>query len=292
MSKPRLRKPSPALVISCIALFVALSGSSYAVIVLPKNSVGPKQIRANAVGPSEIKTNAVRSEEVLDGSLQAGDFAPGQLAAGSPGPPGPPGPQGPEGPPNPNADTLDGIDSTGFLRNGAVAGGRLAGTYPNPTIPGNSLTGSDINESTLAEVPSATNAGSVDGQSAATFNFKSIGPDSYKTLFTIGGLTMRAQCIGVSPGTDKIEFRASTTADNSFIWTSIDGVPVNGDWDVADGSPSASTDWFASTSDKTGVIVYRQGDTAPTNAASVVTVTLAWRTTSTSCETVGSAVGH
>ena len=39
--KRRLRAPSPALVISLIALFVALGGTSYAAInALPKNSVG------------------------------------------------------------------------------------------------------------------------------------------------------------------------------------------------------------------------------------------------------------
>jgi hypothetical protein len=35
--KRRLRTPSPALVISLIALFVALGGTSYAAIKLPRN---------------------------------------------------------------------------------------------------------------------------------------------------------------------------------------------------------------------------------------------------------------
>ena len=40
----RLR-PSPAMVVAFIALFVAISGSSYAVTRLPTNSVGPKQLK-------------------------------------------------------------------------------------------------------------------------------------------------------------------------------------------------------------------------------------------------------
>jgi hypothetical protein len=41
----RSRKPSPALVISLIALFVALGGTSYAATNLARNSVGTKQLK-------------------------------------------------------------------------------------------------------------------------------------------------------------------------------------------------------------------------------------------------------
>lgn len=41
---------SYANVVATLALFVALGGVSYAAIVLPANSVGPKQLRPNAVG--------------------------------------------------------------------------------------------------------------------------------------------------------------------------------------------------------------------------------------------------
>jgi hypothetical protein len=70
-------------VISCAALFVALGGTGYAVIVLPANSVGTKQ----------LKKNAVVSGKVRDGSLRAQDFAPGQI------PPGAQGAQGASGAP-------------------------------------------------------------------------------------------------------------------------------------------------------------------------------------------------
>ena len=74
--------------VSVVALFVALGGSSYAALALPKNSVGAR----------EIKTNGVTSKEVKNRSLRAGDFARGQLRAGPRGPAGPAGAAGERGP--------------------------------------------------------------------------------------------------------------------------------------------------------------------------------------------------
>jgi hypothetical protein len=80
----RLRPPSPALVIACLALAISLSGAAYAVsTALPRNSVGTAQ----------IKNNAVNSAKVKNASLRAVDFAPGQI------PTGPQGPAGPQGSP-------------------------------------------------------------------------------------------------------------------------------------------------------------------------------------------------
>ena len=42
-------RPSPALVVACIALAIALGGTSYAAVTLPRNSVGTKQLKKNAV---------------------------------------------------------------------------------------------------------------------------------------------------------------------------------------------------------------------------------------------------
>jgi hypothetical protein len=58
--KRRLRAPSPAFVISLIALFVALGGTTYAATSLPKNSVGTKQLKKNAVTGVKIKNGASR----------------------------------------------------------------------------------------------------------------------------------------------------------------------------------------------------------------------------------------
>ncbi len=58
------------MVVACIALIVALSGTSYAkILALPLNSVGTPQLKANAVISSKVK----------DHTLLAADFKPGQL---------------------------------------------------------------------------------------------------------------------------------------------------------------------------------------------------------------------
>jgi hypothetical protein len=53
------RLPSPALVVACLALVVALGGVSYAAGVLPANSVGAKQLRTSAVTPSKISPKTI-----------------------------------------------------------------------------------------------------------------------------------------------------------------------------------------------------------------------------------------
>jgi hypothetical protein len=85
-----VRRPSPALVISCLALTVALGGTSYAtVLAVPKNSIGTAQ----------LKNSAVTSAKVKNKSLLRADFATGQIPAGPVGPAGPAGAVGPAGPP-------------------------------------------------------------------------------------------------------------------------------------------------------------------------------------------------
>lgn len=62
--KRRLRTPSPALVISLTALFVALGGTTYAATSLPKNSVGTKQLKSNAVTGAKIRNRAVTASKI------------------------------------------------------------------------------------------------------------------------------------------------------------------------------------------------------------------------------------
>ena len=85
-----IRRPSPALVISCIALTIALGGTSYATVLqVPKNSVGPAQLKSAAVTNKKIANNAVNSAKVQNGTLVKGDFKAGSLPAGPAGPAGP-----------------------------------------------------------------------------------------------------------------------------------------------------------------------------------------------------------
>jgi hypothetical protein len=87
-------------------LFVALGGSGYAAISLPRNSVGSREIRSRAVGHAELAPSSVRSDTVSDGSLGLDDFSATARAAlrGATGPQGATGPKGADGaqgPPGP-----------------------------------------------------------------------------------------------------------------------------------------------------------------------------------------------
>jgi hypothetical protein len=95
MRRIPLRRPSPALVIACVALLVALGGTGYATVLqVPRNSVGTPQLRNSAVTTSKLAANAVTSTKVRNGTLRRVDFVGGKLPAGPPGPAGPAGPPG------------------------------------------------------------------------------------------------------------------------------------------------------------------------------------------------------
>jgi hypothetical protein len=70
---PQFHRPQPATVISLIALFVALGGSSYAAVQLSKGQVKTKHIAKNAVTTKKVK----------DGSLRSKDFKAGELPPGT-----------------------------------------------------------------------------------------------------------------------------------------------------------------------------------------------------------------
>jgi hypothetical protein len=67
-------RPSFPTVISLLALFVALGGTSYAALKLPANSVGSKQLRKNAVTSKKVKKNAVTGAKVKNDSLTHSDI--------------------------------------------------------------------------------------------------------------------------------------------------------------------------------------------------------------------------
>ena len=93
----RLRQQlSYANVTATLALFIALGGTSYAALTLPRNSVGSKQIRSRSVGSSELHTSAVTSRTVRNRSLALRDLSRSarQSLQGERGPIGPPGPAG------------------------------------------------------------------------------------------------------------------------------------------------------------------------------------------------------
>jgi len=81
--KARLRaRLNYANVIATIALFAALSGVAVAA-GLPKNSVGPNQLKRGAVNTAKLKRNAVTSAKLAPKSVITGKLGPNAVTPGN-----------------------------------------------------------------------------------------------------------------------------------------------------------------------------------------------------------------
>ncbi len=79
-------RPSPALVIACIALFVALGGVSYGLATnsidsreIANNTIRSKDVRDNSVYTRDIRNNDVRDIDIRNGTLKGRDLAKGTI---------------------------------------------------------------------------------------------------------------------------------------------------------------------------------------------------------------------
>jgi hypothetical protein len=89
-------KPSPALVVACVALLVSLTGTGVAAV---------SQLGKGTVGAPQLRSNAVTSQKVANGSLLRADVGRGQFPVGRSGPRGLTGPAGATGAPGPVGPT-------------------------------------------------------------------------------------------------------------------------------------------------------------------------------------------
>jgi hypothetical protein len=69
MKSFHLNRPSPALIISTVALLVALGGTGFAAFALPKNSVGSKQLKNGAVTNKKLRNAAVGTNQIANGAV-------------------------------------------------------------------------------------------------------------------------------------------------------------------------------------------------------------------------------
>ncbi len=79
-SKTRSFRPSPATVISCLALFLALTGSAFAVGIA-KNSVRSAQIVDGSVRAVDLRDNAVNAEKIAPDSVSGEEIAENAVAS-------------------------------------------------------------------------------------------------------------------------------------------------------------------------------------------------------------------
>jgi hypothetical protein len=194
-----------------------------------------------------------------------------------------------------------------YVNTGEAAGGDLSGRHGNLQIRANAVTGAEVDEGSLGQVPSAaaadnatnaddaTNAGNVtdadfvDVNSIEKFHVNrngSINTDLV-TMFTVGGLTLKANC--VEDIGDNLNVYVRTDTNNSYFRSSVGNSDT--DFDTADGDMLV---FSADTSDQNGTMVYRQGSSSGLNAG-VVAVTFGYATNPTigrDCQLAGVAVGH
>jgi hypothetical protein len=76
------RRPSPALVIACVALFLSLGGVSYGVATgfidsreIKNNTIRSKDVRNNTLRTFDIRNNEVRGFDIRNSTVQGRDVA-------------------------------------------------------------------------------------------------------------------------------------------------------------------------------------------------------------------------
>ena len=92
MNRFKRYRPSPAMIVACIALALSLGGTSYAAVVLPAGSVGTRQLKANAVIGSKVRNGSLTLSDISTASLSklgriaiASDTADAAAGAGARG---------------------------------------------------------------------------------------------------------------------------------------------------------------------------------------------------------------
>jgi hypothetical protein len=286
-------RPSPAMAVALIALFVALSGTATALTgtntvtsddIVAQN-VKQSDIKAGAVTNGKLAANAISSGKVLDQTLLSADVGLDALTASDLG-----------------------TDSVGSdeIANSAVGSDEIASDAVGPSkVLNDSLTGADIantdslggpeiNESGLGVVPAATNATNasrLDGVSAQTFNFE--GAEAIPgevTVLTLGGLTLAADC----DSGPNVELFADTATNDSFISSFAGGsqIVLDNNWDAADARKEVQA-----ANDGSGYLVYRDGSPSTGPGTDTITVTFAYEEdlaaaeTGFACNVLGTVLG-
>lgn len=289
-----------ANVMATFAAFFALGGGAFAVVGIPGRDGKVHGCYAKKTGALRVVKEGKRCRRgeraIAWGAVGKRGEAGVRGPTGDRGGTGPQGPTGSQGPPG-----SQGAPGSDAQFNGAVAGGALAGTYPDPDIAPNAingthvspnaLDGADINEAALGVVPNASsaisatsaanaaNAAAVDGQSAASISYTRGADSAAIEILALGGLRLQASCDG-----GNLEIFATTTAGSSWIRSSSGTTDTSfnvGDSVEVQGSGNGSV-----------LVAYRQGGASGSGANlwPTISVILAYDEGSI-CHVAGSAIG-
>ncbi len=219
----RLHRPSPAMVVALIALFVALGGTATAL-------TGSNSVFSDDIAPRNVKQSDINAGAVASGKLAANAVTNGKLAAGAV-----------------TGDKLAPASvTTGKVLDNNLTAADIADT--------SSLGAAEINEPDLNTVPAATNA--ANANFASTIGNGAVHPGGFATI------THRTAFVDVPGGgtaengnydTDSV-FKQCNTGEMALTggayWTETNGdfVPADSElwvsqlfwnWDGATGRPTA-----------------------------------------------------
>lgn len=197
-------RPSPAMAVAMLSLFVALSGISYAAVKLKANSVKTKHIKASAVTGPKIANGAVDASKLAANSVGSAAVIDGALT---------------------NADLSAAAQFTPQF-DAAAAGGDLAGTYPAPNLGPNvvganevangSLGIDDINEFPAARVTSTVAL----EQASSSFNILAFNSERYDNASMHSNSASNSRLIapasGVYLATAHVEWESSTAGTRTL----------------------------------------------------------------------------
>lgn len=93
MRLPSLRRPSPSMAVSIMALVVASTGTSYAAGLIgsdeiKNNSIQSSDVKDGSLKGRDVKGDSIGSNKIRNGSLKERDFKDGVLRSGPAGPAG------------------------------------------------------------------------------------------------------------------------------------------------------------------------------------------------------------
>ena len=188
-SLARLR-PSPAMAVALLALFIALGGVSYAVATVDSSdivngSIRSKDIKRQTITTADVKLNTLVGKNILNNTIRTEDIRNG---------------------------TIESIDvANGSLNTLDVFNGSLFGV----DVANNALTGLDIDESTLGQVNSAANAATVSTVRTIPVTTRDESGGS-QVLATSGPFSILGECIANGANTN-LFLRVDTSEDNSSV---------------------------------------------------------------------------
>ncbi|HEY7631380.1 MAG TPA: hypothetical protein VH817_11790 [Thermoleophilaceae bacterium] len=224
--------------VAYLALFVALGGTSYAAVKLPKNSVGTRQLKRGAVTAAKIKPHSLLLSNFKKGQLGA---AGGQGATGPQGPAGRNGTNGTDGEPGSDGRTiLNGLGappaSAGLPGDFYIDGAANQIYGPKGSGPGNQWgSGTDLTGPKGDGAPGSW-SGRIQGVPSASGTIPVTWSGAVTGLSTASGTPNQTM---LSPATDIVaknisgEFTAAPgTQGERDVTLVVDGVPTSLDCDV------------------------------------------------------------